>query len=64
MGDLDPAFYECADCHKEAVFLHRYADVELSFCDKHSLRELRRDLHQMERTGIPILDFIEAVLIS
>lgn len=65
MGDgtgLMGEFYECEDCHEEAVFLHRFEQVEMAFCDRHSLQDLDRDLKRMRR-GVVLTDHIETVLI-
>ena len=53
---------KCEDCGDEAVFLHRYLTVDFWFCDRHSLRELRRDLSRYESRAL-VSDFIEAVMV-
>jgi hypothetical protein len=62
--ETEPEFHECTACYEEAVFLHRYDFAEYTFCDKHSLRELGRDLHRVQRGNHPwVNDLIEVVLI-
>jgi hypothetical protein len=55
---------KCDDCEQPAVFRHIYEERTDHYCDRHSLRGLRRDLYHSEQRQKPMLDLIAVELVN
>ena len=53
----------CDDCELPAVFMHTYEDWTDYYCDKHSLRSMRRDLYHAEQRQRPLPELITVELV-